>query len=1425
MERPVQSPAPSQHLLRHRGDRLTFSLRLPQAHDGAAYLRTNLGQAAARRREVIDHVEHGSPILERDWHDLSMEAKGDGLFELTLPLLETGRFQAKSFFLPAEGDPIWPAGDNVVLKVEPAHYLSAATVYCAFVRTFGENQTDGAEAPADADAVRHLEEAGYEVLPRSGTFRDLIQQLDHITGSLGFRVIQLLPIFPTPTTHARMGRFGSPFAALDLMGVDPALAEFDRRTTPLQQFRELVDETHRRQARLFLDIPINHTGWASWLQNHHPEWFKREASGDAFESPGAWGVTWGDLAELDYTHRELWRYMADVFLFWCRQGVDGFRCDAGYMIPIPVWEYITAKVRQEFPDTLFLLEGLGGDKKVVFDLLDRANLNWAYSELFQNFTRPEVENILEESITVSRAQGVQIHFAETHDNNRLAATSQTHARMRTALAALCSHGGAFGITCGVEWFAETKIEVHRAHGLNWGSRPNQIDDLRKLTALLETHPAFRADAQLDIVSHASDQVLLLHRFTEAADESLLVVVNLDPEDASSVDWPHTNINWEASVVWDLLSGESMNTPQRLDLAPGEARCFSPSKQWLEPLESRDLATDEPPANLQQRLRAKVLQIREWLVARKAPLKELGDLERASQVLAEDPTFLCRHLGDREDAPPRWVTWHAPRDAQRIVPWPEDTLLRIVSPNAFIAELSQGSEVLRSEPSFPSGGNADEHSLFLLPPESDRQGTWNLRLTQFASQGCEHANGEVLFLPNHLPSVALEVDKETLESSEAYALCTNGRGAMAHVRGAWGDLRSQYDTLLAANPHPDYPVDRRMLLARVRAWIVYRDYSRAIDLDCLKSFAQEEDVTLRWRFNVPTGMGHHLHLGVRLRLVSGSNRTEIAFNRIEAGSDPVALSDGESVRLILRPDIEDRGFHEKSKAMWGPEEAWPKAIQPGEDHFAFAAEHGELRVSSDSGGYVHEPEWHYMVSHPIDANRGLDGSSDLFSPGYFSIDLLGKSSTLFSAELRPQASRETPTPSNASAEDPDWSQAIPSIDLKEAARRAIAPFIVKRDDTKTVIAGYPWFLDWGRDTLICLRGIIAAGLLDEARDIIRQFARFEKNGTLPNMIRGDDDSNRDTSDAPLWLFVACADLVAKDGNAAFLDSDCGTGRSVTEVLESIAYGYLKGTPNGIQVDSESGLVFSPSHFTWMDTNHPAGTPRVGYPIEIQALWYAALTVLQDLNTNIDAAALRQQVAESIITRYWNKERGFLSDCLHAQAGQSASQAEADDHLRPNQLFALTLGAMDGQDPTVAKAVLTACEELLVPGGIRSLADRRVWHRLPVKRDGQLLNDPSHPYWGRYEGDEDTRRKPAYHNGTVWTWPFPSYPEALVKTHGPNAAPMARAILSSSAQVFHHGCLGHIPEILDGNAPHTERGCGAQAWSVTELYRVLDLVETL
>jgi glycogen debranching enzyme len=263
-----------------------------------------------------------------------------------------------------------------------------------------------------------------------------------------------------------------------------------------------------------------------------------------------------------------------------------------------------------------------------------------------------------------------------------------------------------------------------------------------------------------------------------------------------------------------------------------------------------------------------------------------------------------------------------------------------------------------------------------------------------------------------------------------------------------------------------------------------------------------------------------------------------------------------------------------------------------------------------------------------------------------------------------------------------------------------------------------------------------------------------------------------------------------------------------------------------MDAASGLVWSPSHFTWMDTNYPAGTPREGYPVEIQALWIRLLRQLDRLRVAPAGepwSELAARAEQSLNELFWLENQGWFADCLLARPGVPARDATPDTALRSNMLFPISLGLV--ADARARRCVAAAQRHLVIPGALRSLAPLPVQPPLPIHAaDGRLLNDPLNPYWGRYEGDEDTRRKPAYHNGTAWTWTFPVFCEALARAHGfaPEAVAAARAYLGSASDLLQSGCIGQLPEIVDGDAPHAQRGCDAQAWSATEALRVWRLL---
>jgi hypothetical protein len=473
-------PAPGAMLRRFVGDSVRVSIRSPAAPEGQwqARLRTNVGSAEYLRQEIVQAHTAGLPIAGASWRDLRMHPdSANRSWFIDLPLTEPGFFQAKPYLLNTHGWQHWPDGANIGLSVNPSEYRTGNTIYCAFARMFGETRFLCRTADAAIErTVRALENKQYTVIPPSGKLRDLIACLPHVMDTLGCRIIQLLPVNPTPTTGPRFGRYGSPYSALDLTAIDPALVVFDKRSTGVDQFRELSYAVHLRGGRLLLDMVINHTGWGSVLQENHPEWFLRNADG-TFVSPGAWGTIWEDLVELKHTNVELWDELADVFLTWCRRGVDGFRCDAGYKVPVQAWQYIVARVQMEYPSALFLLEGLGGAWEATESLLTEGGMQWAYSELFQNYSPAEVSGYLEHSSRQSERVGLLLHFSETHDNDRLAAKGRAWSLLRNRLCALASHNGGFAFTCGVEWLASEKIKVHGSSGMNWDSRTTSFRSL------------------------------------------------------------------------------------------------------------------------------------------------------------------------------------------------------------------------------------------------------------------------------------------------------------------------------------------------------------------------------------------------------------------------------------------------------------------------------------------------------------------------------------------------------------------------------------------------------------------------------------------------------------------------------------------------------------------------------------------------------------------------------------------------------------------------------------------------------------------------------------------------------------------------------------------------------------------------------------
>jgi starch synthase (maltosyl-transferring) len=1420
MDKLTMSPAPGERLLRFVGDRVRFSLRLPQdAPTGArALLRTNLGKAARLRQEIVATQAGKNPMSVAFWRDVPLLRESSGEWAVELPLTDVGFYRAKAYMADADGRQIWPEGADAGISVHPNGYRTGNTVYCAFTRMFGSSKS--ARVTVDEaweKQLNKLDDLDYTVIPPSGKLRDLARELPHIIGALGCRVLQLLPVGPTPATFARFGRFGSPYACEDLTAIDPALVEFDKKTNGVGQFCELTREAHRRGARVFLDMVINHTGWGSTLFENHPAWFVHDADG-TFVSPGAWGTTWGDLVELNPNGVGLWDVLAEAFLTWCRRGVDGFRCDAGYKVPVPVWQYIQARVRQEFPEALFLLEGLGGPWEATEALLTEGGMQWAYSELFQNYSGAQVARYLDYSLRQSQRVGLYVHYSETHDNQRLAASGRAWSLMRNRLCSLASVCGGFGFTCGVEWLAAEKINVHSSRGLSWGATENIVPELARLNRLLANHPCFFDGAKVTRLSGQDAPVCVLCRTSAEGLDTVLVLVNNDVQASQTV----------AISVTDY---EALNRPGLDLLGQKPPRMEKAKRDFIFTLEAGAaycLATTTQPAGLAgdnyRRARAQSA----WAITAlsKALLPEqIGPYpwrELAARIHEHAHEFLgCLGHLDRSrthtDLPgaldaargqfPQVVTWTT-LDRRRITPIPPGHWLLLRDDRPFRARLQCGPE--DAQEVVEAIEVRDGFIACFAPREPDVAFQAVLELERYTAT-TEQLRAQVRFLRS-VPSFSSHVEKPPADS---LVLLTNGRGGMARLGVDLGHVMSKYDCVLGANLNPDYPVDRHVLVKRLRAWISADGFVTALNLQNLASVEIGQPAV--WNYVAEAGDSRTVELRLMADMLAESNTTVFTFERL-AGTRPADLPPSFDTRIIVRVDIEDRNFHSETQRNGAADYHFAQNCHVLDPQIGFAftpATDRQLHVTSSAGHFHPEPEWSQGIPHPVEQSRGQTGFGDAYSPGWFEFPLeKGRAVTL-------TLSAETPVPA-FTAQEPAAASPPGEDSFERRLELAAQAFVARRETGRTIIAGYPWFLDWGRDTFISARGLLSAGMVTEVQEMLVTFGRFAENGTMPNIIHGANASNRDTSDAPLWYGVLCEETAGRIGGNLYETTVNAAGKTIADVLREIAAGYARGTSNGIRMDPASALIWSPPHFTWMDTNYPACTPREGYPVEIQALWIRLLRQLQKRNIKPLTEpweALAGRAEESLRKYFWLEEQGYLSDVLIAPSGTSAANAIRDQALRCNFLFAVAFGFFTG--PQARRAVAAAFQHLLVPGALRTLAPLPVWPPLEIKSpEGRALNNPREPYWGRYQGNEDTQRKPAYHNGTAWPWVLPTGCEALAKAwdSAPAAVAAAKACLGSVESLLLSGCLGQLPEILDGDAPHQARGCDAQAWSVLEALRV-------
>ncbi len=546
-----------------------------------------------------------------------------------------------------------------------------------------------------------------------------------------------------------------------------------------------------------------------------------------------------------------------------------------------------------------------------------------------------------------------------------------------------------------------------------------------------------------------------------------------------------------------------------------------------------------------------------------------------------------------------------------------------------------------------------------------------------------------------------------------------------------------------------------------------------------------------------------------------NATAIIYN--------VSNSTDQKVSVFVSPFVNSRHIYDitdKTKLNWN-------LVQTHENTVSLHPSTGGscLVLSCAEGSFVEESWWVEKLFYRVDSSRAESSLEDNFRPGYFRFTVEPKETKQF--HVLAVAAK-----TNAKAQDlfSSFGKQTSDFDLlyqQELARRegllekfqnqnsglepkdylnwlvqAADGFVVERASTgtKSVIAGYPWFDDWGRDALISLPGLtLVTGRFEEAREILLTFAHYCKNGVVPNRFsdKAGDIPLYNTVDASLWFFNATLQYLKYTGDFEFVQ------KNLWQTLTKIVENHLRGTIYGIHVD-EDGLLAHGPQLTWMDVATFDGfvTPRNGKAVEIQALWYNALKTMQLLATRFELDAERRTYSQmarksrlSFAEMFWNKNGGYLFDVINDE--------DSDSTLRPNQLIAVSLDF----------PVLESEKRLRVV----DVAWKLLWGKFGLK----TLPETDSRYHGVYLGDW-SHRDNAYHNGTVWAWLLGPFVSAFTKTRG-YAAPWRRFAFKNfleplfSEHLYGAG-LGTVSEIFDGNAPHTPRGCISQAWSVAEPLRV-------
>jgi predicted glycogen debranching enzyme len=627
--------------------------------------------------------------------------------------------------------------------------------------------------------------------------------------------------------------------------------------------------------------------------------------------------------------------------------------------------------------------------------------------------------------------------------------------------------------------------------------------------------------------------------------------------------------------------------------------------------------------------------------------------------------------------------------------------------------------------------------------------------------------------------------------------TNGLGGFASSTIVGLNTR-RYHGLLVAATRP--PVGRLVLLSKLEETLLIDDQRFDLGANRYPGVVHPQGFRYLKRFRLdPFPVFTYEVEGIEIEktvfMIHGENSTVVDYE-LTKNNSPEARK---HLRLEIRPLIAFRDYHATTHENGGLNPAVEE--QPG--LLAVTPYQGlpALHFTHNAGEFEKSGAWYRNFEYDAERERGLDFQEDLFNPFLLSFNLRHRRHASIIASTEPRDI--TPVGEYRQKEIARRRNAAATSRVKDGFAQALTSaadqYIVARGDLKTVIAGYHWFSDWGRDTMIALPGLtLSTGKHDVARSVLRTFAKHVDQGMLPNRFPdAGETAEYNTVDATLWFFEAARAYLAYTGDLEFVKNE------LYPVFADIISWHVRGTRYGIKVDS-SGLLTSGEpgvQLTWMDAKVGdwVVTPRRGKPVEIQALWYNALCIMEDLARRFgDEAAQKRYRSMATVANwsfkrlFWNEESGCLYDVVNG--------APPDPAIRPNQIFAVSL-PYSMLSPERAKSVVDKVREhLLTPYGLRSLA-------------------PSDPqYRGRYIGDP-AERDGAYHQGTVWPWLLGPFITAYVKINqgSEKARRQAQEWLSSLEAHLSNAGLGHISEIFEGDPPHRPVGCIAQAWSVAEVLR--------